>query len=257
MTKQVKTEVIVRELSKTGGLESCNLYIKNVPVFYAAVHQAKKKYQSDDKEFSLTAFVDEETKDRLLDEVMVNKSFALVGKDKTTKPPRRIKYPLSPQVEEGKVHYDAVMGMYGFTVAKPEFSKKNNPMSVNVIDVEGDWFDENIGNGSIVNLKLFGYKNVENQLVVTLDTVQVVEHIPYEGKASADSVEDDVLGVSYKVKKTEAKVVEDKEEVIQPVAVKSKTKSAPQPATNFDSFDDDIPFAPIGLQEGRLFLHMI
>lgn len=37
----------------------------------------------------------------------------------------------------------------------------------------------------------------------------------------------------------------------------------PQPAPqeqampNYDSFDDDIPFAPIGLQEGRLFLQMI
>jgi single-strand DNA-binding protein len=30
-----------------------------------------------------------------------------------------------------------------------------------------------------------------------------------------------------------------------------------QPTPDYDSFDDDIPFAPIGLQEGRLFLHMI
>lgn len=34
-------------------------------------------------------------------------------------------------------------------------------------------------------------------------------------------------------------------------------QSAPQPAPNFDSFDDDIPFGYIGLQEGRMFLHMI
>lgn len=32
---------------------------------------------------------------------------------------------------------------------------------------------------------------------------------------------------------------------------------APQPAAADDSFDDDIPFAPIGLQEGKFFLHMI
>ena len=31
------------------------------------------------------------------------------------------------------------------------------------------------------------------------------------------------------------------------------TRSAPVD----DGFDDDIPFAPIGLQEGKLFLHMI
>jgi hypothetical protein len=41
-----------------------------------------------------------------------------------------------------------------------------------------------------------------------------------------------------------------------------KAKVAPKAkepvlATDYNSFDDDIPFAPIGLQEGRLFLHMI
>lgn len=208
MTKQAKTQsnnIIVKQLPKSGTLETFNVYIKNAPVFYAAVHEPKLKYQSQDKEFSLTAFVDEETKDKLLDEVMLNKTFALVGKDKTSKAPRRIKYPLSSQVEEGKVNYDAVDGLYGFSLAKPEFSKKGNQMSVNVIDTEGKPFTENVGNGSVCTLKLFGYRNQDNQLVVTLDTVQVIEHVPYEGKVAADSVDDDVLGVSYKVKKSEAK----------------------------------------------------
>lgn len=250
------TSIIVKELPKSGTLETCNLYIKNAVVFYAAVHEPKKKYQVEEKEFSLTAFVDEETKDKLLDEVMVNKTFALVGKDKTSKPPRRIKYPLSSQTEEGKVNYDVVDGMYGFTVAKPEFSKKNNPMSVNVIDIEGNTFSENIGNGSVCTLKLFAYRNQDNQLVVTLDTVQVIEHIPYEGKVAADSVDDDVLGVTYKVKKVEAKTTEKEEEQEAPV-VKGKGKAKDEPVPNYDQFDDDIPFAPIGLQEGKLFLHMI
>jgi single-strand DNA-binding protein len=35
------------------------------------------------------------------------------------------------------------------------------------------------------------------------------------------------------------------------------TTRHPQPAPDYDSFDDDIPFAPIGLQEGKNFLHMI
>lgn len=106
-------------------------------MFYAVVHECKPKYQSSDKEFSATVFVDEAAKDQLLDEVMVNKTFAQVGKDKTSKPPRRIKFPLSSQTEEGKVNYDAVDGMFGFSVAKPEFSKKGNKMSVNVIDSKG------------------------------------------------------------------------------------------------------------------------
>lgn len=235
MTKQ---SIIVKQLPKSGTLETYNVYIKNTPVFYAAVHEAKLKYQSQDKEFNLTSFVDEETKDKLIDEVMLNKTFAQVGKDKTSKAPRRIKFPLSSQVEEGKVNYDVVDGMFGFTVAKPEYSKKGNLMSVNVIDAQGEAFTANIGNGSVVNLKLFGYKNQDGQLVVTLDTVQVIEHVPYEGKNSSDSVDDDVLGVSYKVKKVEQKVVE---EIPQPEA---KPKKVNQVVTE-DPLDDDIPFMRI------------
>ena len=236
MSKQ--TSIIVRDLPKTGGLETVNLYIKDATVFYAVVHEPKKKYQSEDREYSVTVFVDEDTKDKLLDEVIVNKSFALVGKDKTSKPPRRIKYPLSSQVEEGKVNYDVVDGMYGFTVAKPEFSKKGNPMTVNVIDKDGKAFTENVGNGSVCTLKLFGYRNQDNQLVVTLDTLQVLEHVPYEGKVAADSVDDDVLGVSYQVKKVEPVKTEEQESPKQE-APKPKAKKAPEP-----EFDDseDLPF---------------
>lgn len=249
------TSVIVKQLPKSGTLETFNVYVLNAPVFYAAVHTPKTKYQSTDKEFSLAAFVDEATKDKLLDEVMLNKGFALVGKDKTTKPPRRIKYPLSKDVEEGKTNYDVVEGMYGFGLAKPEFSKKGNPMTVNVIDKEGQPFTQDIGNGSVCTLKLFGYRNPEGQLTVTLDTVQVVEHIPYESKGGDGNVVDDVLG-TYAVKKTEVKVV-DKEEPEAPKAKAAPKAVKSEPAPDFDSFDDDIPFAPIGLQEGRMFLHMI
>lgn len=236
------TSIIVKQLPKSGTLETFNVYIKNTPVFYAAVHECKPKYQSTDKEYSLTAFVDEATKDKLIDEVMLNKSFAKVGKDKTSKPPRRIKYPLSSQVEEGKVNYDVVDGLFGFNVAKPEFSKKGNPMSVNVIDAEGNTFTDNIGNGSVCTLKLFGYKNQDGQLTVTLDTVQVIEHIPYESKSAADSVEDDVLGVSYKVKKVDVKPAESKEEEQEVPTPAAKVKAKPAPQPDFDSFDDDIPF---------------
>lgn len=212
MTKKakLKTEVIVRDLPKKGDFETLNIYLKNVPVFYPVVHTPKEKFQSKEREFSVTPFVDEEAKDKLLDEVMVNKTFAEVGVSKTSKPPRKIKYPLSSQVEEGKANYDLVNGLWGFSVAKAEFSKQGNPMSVNVIDLEGKPFTENVGNGSIVNLKLFGYKNREGQVVVQLDTLQVVEHVPFESRSSSDSVDDDVLGVSYQVKKTD-KPVETKE----------------------------------------------
>lgn len=230
------TSVIVKQLPKSGTLETFNVYVLNAPVFYAAVHSPKLKYQSTDKEFSLTAFVDEATKDKLLDEVMLNKGFALVGKDKTTKPPRRVKYPLSSQVEEGKTNYDVVEGMYGFGLAKPEFSKKGNAMTVNVIDKEGQAFTQDIGNGSVCTLKLFGYRNPEGQLTVTLDTVQVIEHIAYEGKSSSDEVVDDVLG-SYKVKKSEPKAADEKAEqapVSKPAAKQNDVD------TSFE--EDSLPF---------------
>lgn len=234
MTTQVNTSVIVKQLPKSGTLETFNVYILNTPVFYATVHDVKTKYQSQDREFSIQSFVSEETKDKLIDEVMLNKSFAEVGVTKTSKAPRRIKFPLSSQVEEGKVNYDVVKGMHGFTVAKPEFSKKGNKMTVNVIDKDGNAFTDNIGNGSICTLKLFGYKNVEGQLTVTIDTVQVIEHVVYEGKTSSDEVVDDVMG-SYKVKKVEAKpVAEDKEESPKP-------KAAPQPEPEDDD-SDSVPF---------------
>ena len=227
------TSVIVKQLPKSGTLETFNVYILNTPVFYASVHDVRTKYQSLDKEFSIQPFVDEATKDKLIDEVMLNKTFAEVGVTKTSKAPRRIKFPLSSQVEEGKVNYDVVKGMHGFTVAKPEFSKKGNKMTVNVIDKDGNAFTDNIGNGSICTLKLFGYKNVEGQLTVTIDTVQVIEHIPYEGKSSSDEVVDDVMG-SYKVKKAEPKV-EEKEEA-------PKAKAAPQPEPEDDDLSSDLPF---------------
>lgn len=231
MTKQ-KVEVIVRDLPKKGDLETLNIYLKNVPVFYPVVHEPKKKYQSEDREFSITPFVDEEAKDKLLDEVMVNKTFAEVGVSKTSKPPRKIKYPLSSQVEEGKANYDLVDGLWGFSVAKAEFSKQGNPMSVNVIDLEGKPFTENVGNGSVVNLKLFGYKNRDNQVVVQLDTVQVVKHVAFESKGSSDSVEDDVLGVSYNVKKAD-----------KPMAQQPTPQAVQEPAE--DPLADDVPFMRI------------
>lgn len=234
-------QIIVKDLPKTGSLETLNIYVMNATVFYPVVHEPQKKYQSEDREYSILCFIDEEAKDKLLDEVLVNKTFSLVGKDKTSKPPRRIKFPLSSQVEEGKVNYDIVDGMYGFSVARPEFSKKGNPMTVNVIDKDGNEFTENVGNGSVCNIKMFAYRNQDDQAVVMLDTVQVIEHVPYEAKGNSGSVEDDVLGVTYKTKQADTPVeapAEDSQKTT-PKAAKPK-QSKPEP--DFDDFDQDIPF---------------
>ena len=230
-----ETSIVLKELPKKGDLETFNLYLKNVPVFYPVVHEAKKKYQSEEKEFSVTVFIDEQTKDKLEDEVAVNKTFAKVGVSKTSKPPKRVKYPLSSQADEGKLNYDEVEGMWGFTVTRPEFSKKGNKQTVNVIDKDGNAFTENVGNGSVCNIKLFAYKNRDGQLVVTLDTVQVIDHVPYEQKGAADSVVDDVLGVSYQVKKVEAAV----EQEVQQQKPEARAKAEPEP--EFDE-SSDLPF---------------
>ena len=234
------TSIVLRELPKSGGLETVNLYVMGATVFYPVVHEPQKKYQSEDREYSCTLFVDEEAKDKLLDEVMVNKTFSLVGVEKTSKPPRRIKFPLSTQVEEGKVNYDIVDGMYGFSVARPEFSKKGNPMTVNVIDAEGNPFTENVGNGSVCNVKLFGYRNVDGQVVVMLDTVQVIEHVPYEGRAASDSVEDDILGVTYKTKQVNTPA-ETTSEDGQKATSKAANPKQSKPEPDIDDFED-IPF---------------
>ncbi|MNL86186.1 hypothetical protein D3C87_2147960 [compost metagenome] len=60
----------------------------------------------------------------------------------------------------------------------------------------------------------------------------MLEHVPYEVKAAADSVDDDVLGVSYKVKKVEGKTAEQGAPKEQPKA------EEPEPEDEFG----DIPF---------------
>lgn len=230
-----KSSFILKDLPKSGTLECANLYVMNTTVYYASVHEPKLKYQSDQKEFAMTLFVSEETKDGLLDEAMVNKSFLKVGVDKTSRAPRKIKYPLSSQVEEGKANYDLVDGLYGFGVAKAEFSKKGNKMSVNVIDKEGKPLTDNIGNGSVCNVKCFSYRNQDGQLVISIDTVQVLELVQYEGSTGgAGVVEDSVFGVSYELQKAEDTV----SEASTPQATPTKQKAAVQE----DEFDSELPF---------------
>ncbi|MNY45948.1 hypothetical protein D3C86_1810870 [compost metagenome] len=60
----------------------------------------------------------------------------------------------------------------------------------------------------------------------------MIDHVPYEVKAAADSIDDDVLGVSYKVKKAEK--VQEQEVKKQP------QQKAPEPVEEFD--EDSIPF---------------
>ena len=231
MTIGQKVIVTPIENSKSQ-LEQCHVYIMGATVFYPVVHEPREKYESKDREYSLTAFVNEQVKDKLLDDVMLNKQIMEVGKDKTKK--RKVKYPLSSQVEDGKPHYDEVKGMFGVSLTKPEFSKAGNKQTVTVIDASGKAFTENVGNGSVCNIKLYGYKNKDGQLTVQLDTLQVVDLVPYEAKEGNNgTVVDDILGVTYQVNKADTDT--GQKEKTEPV----QQRQEPEPQ---DDLDEDIPF---------------
>lgn len=212
-----------------------DLYLMNVPVFFASVHEPKLKYESTDKEYAVTAFVDDETREMLEDEFMLNKTLYKVGKDKNKK--RKIKYPLEKQLPEDSkgIGYDEVEGLNGVQLTLAEFNKKGNANVLTVITEEdGELipFDEDIGNMSICTIKLFGYINKDDALVVQLNTVRVDEHVPYEGGIQNGEVTDDILGGTYKLGEKSGKQKDDAD----------KADNSQSDAFDDDDFDDDVPF---------------
>lgn len=191
-----KTEAV---LVKEGKNEF--LYLKNVPVFFAQVLEPTKKYQSEDLAYQFTVFVDSDTREKLelpVDEdgVAINKELKEVGKDRNKK--KQLKYPLESQLKEGKgTAYNIVDGMHGMGLSLNDLTKAGKKSILKVVDADGKDWDKTkaIGNGSKVHVKCFGYRNVDEQLVVFPNLIVVVEHVPYEG-GSGGIVEDSVLGIS-------------------------------------------------------------
>lgn len=168
-----------------------NVYLLNVPVVYAVVHKPKLKYQSTtESEYSAIVFVDKDVADYIQDEIKVNKTFAQVGVDKTKK--RTIKYPLSSQDDKKRDTYDAYKGMYGLSLSCPAKTRTGADRYVKVFDDQGIPMTDDIGNGSIISVKLFGYRNDDGLLNVTMNTIKVVELVPYT-KNTSDG--DDILGL--------------------------------------------------------------
>ena len=192
-----KTEAV---LVKEGKNEF--LYLKNVPVFFAKVLEVVDNYAKDGKEYQFTVFVDNDTREKLelpVDEdgIALNKELKEVGKDR--KKNKQIKYPLESQLKDGKgTPYDIVDGMYGMGLSLNELTKAGKKSILKVVDADGKDWDKTkaIGNGSKLHVKCFGYRNVDEQLVVFPNLIVVVEHVPYEGGNSGGVVEDSVLGVS-------------------------------------------------------------
>lgn len=233
MTNTIKTEAI---LTQDGKFEF--LYLKNTPVYFAKILELSKKYQSDDLEYQMTVFVDTDTREKLelpVDEggVAINKQLFEVGKDRNKK--KKIKFPLESQLKDGeKVPYDSVEGLHGLSLSLNEFTKKGNKSILKVVDKDGKDWDKSkaIGNGSIVTVKCFGYRNQDEQLVVSLNLVMVVEHVPYEGGGAGGMVEDSILGVSYDM----SSAYEDNKTTAQSIV-----DSANDTSDEVD-FDQEIPF---------------
>lgn len=230
---QVKTEAV---LVKEGKNEF--LYLKNVPVFFAKILELGKKYQSEDLEYQMTVFVDTETREKLelpVDEdgVAINKELKEVGKDRNKK--KQVKYPLESQLKDGKgTAYDLVNGLHGMGLSLNEMTKSGKKSILKVVDADGKDWDKSkaIGNGSILHVKCFGYRNQDEQLVVFPNLVVVVDHVPYEGN-SGGIVEDSILGVSVDMSSSYANNEDDK------VTTESVMDSANEQS---DEEFDDIPF---------------
>ena len=232
-----KTEAV---LVKEGKNEF--LYLKNVSVFFAQVLEVVDNYAKDGKEYQFTVFVDSDTREKLelpVDEegIALNKELKEVGKDR--KKNKQIKYPLESQLKDGKgTSYDIVDGMYGMGLSLNELTKAGKKSILKVVDTDGKDWDKTkaIGNGSKVHVKCFGYRNVDEQLVVFPNLIVVVEHVPYEGGNSGGMVEDSVLGVSVDMSSAyEANDVEDK-------ATAQSIKDSANDTSDEADFDSSIPF---------------
>ena len=236
-----KTEAV---LVKEGKNEF--LYLMNVPVFFAKVLEVVDNYAKDGKEYQFTVFVDNDTREKLelpVDEdgIAINKVLREVGKDRDKK--KKIKYPLESQLKEGKgTSYDLVDGLHGMGLSLNAVTKQGKKSILKVVDADGKDWDKSkaIGNGSKVHVKCFGYRNVDEQLVVFPNLIVVVEHVPYEGGNSGGMVEDSVLGVS--VDMSSAYEANEAENGLgsNPTA-QSIVDSANDTSDEVD-FEDDIPF---------------
>jgi len=150
---------------------------------YASVHKPKKGYENKGLEYSLNLFITKEDVD-ILEETLINKTFFKVGIDKNKK--KKIKFPLETHEE-----YE---GLYGFNVSRPFKSKDGKKAYITVIDKDRKPFKQMLGNGSKIKIKCYGWRNAEDLLSVALDTIQVLEFVPYEAN---NEFEDDEFGGSY------------------------------------------------------------
>lgn len=213
------SEVIQKDSNK---FEQVYIMGGDAVLYYPRLNKPYPKHKSDEKQYSVTVFVDTETRNKLempVDEggVFINKQFYEVGVDRNKK--KKIKFPTSNQVGEDERHYDDVKGLHGFSMTCPEFKKNGEKFVVNVVDGDGNPLKESVGTGSKGNIRSWGWRNEEGQLNITLDTVQVTELV--EAPSSGNGGFDDIMGIDLS---------------------KSQPTMKNEPAPDFDEEDDSIPF---------------
>ena len=241
------TNVVYRVTKEAKGkdLELAYLYFLNVPVTYAKVLEPAKKYQSEDTAYQLNVFLNADTVEKL-EEIGINKEFSGVGVTKIKKGANRgkVKYPVDL---EANAPYEGMFAtQLGRDTVKRDkdgaIAKEYAPLKV--VDAKGQPFTQEVGNGSVCDIKAFAYRNADNMLVVMLDTVVVKEHVVYNREDG--EMFDDVLGIAVQsdAKTAVENPVDDFPTEDKPTPAPAK-KTAQKPAKAAEpeiDFDDDIPF---------------
>lgn len=247
----IKTSVkyVVTQEAVGNKLEMGNLYFKNVPVTYAKVHEPSKKMNSEDKAYQMNIFIDADTM-AAVEELGVNKNFSQVNVTKISKGLNRGKLKFPVKDADGNPTANAPYeGLFATQLTRETVKrdKKTNEIvkeyePLKVVDTEGNPFTADIGNGSIVSVKLFVYKNSENMLNTMMDTVVVIDHVPYV-KAEGSDGYDPELGITVKSAKKEPKIDPELQSSSGEAKTPAKAKPAQKPAPVVeDEPDMDEPF---------------
>jgi hypothetical protein len=152
------------------------LYLKDVVVYWAQVHTPTFVYGSQtEKEYQVSVIINEEDM-KALKKLRLNKQFKEIGVD----------------IPEDK--YPGLEGKYLIKITQKAVSSTGKELKIDVLDKNGDPLRDNIGNGSLVNLKLFAMEGVgvsKNKLNIRLNTLLVTKLVEYSSGGSFD----DELGI--------------------------------------------------------------
>lgn len=249
-TFNTSVKYVITQEAVGNKLEMGYLYFKNVPTTYAKIHEAGKKMNSEDKAYQMNIFIDADTM-AAVEELGVNKNFSQVNVTKISKGLNRGKLKFPVKDAEGNPTANAPYeGMFATQLSRETVKrdKKTNEIvkeyePLKVVDAQGNLFTADVGNGSIVSVKVFCYRNSENMLNTMMDTVVVIDHVPYV-KAEGSDGYDPELGITVKsAPKAPAIDPELSDEVpVAKVAAKPKVAQKPVPAVVEEEVDMDEPF---------------